>query len=670
MQATLPPMPLKWQLRRDGWVRYDAVHSRGVRVDYPLEEALVFDVEVCIQDGNKYPTLAVAASSKAWYSWASPALVKDTVTADLIPMGPVARLVVGHNVSYDRARVLEEYGRRRTGCAYLDTMSMHISLNGMTSGQRIMWRMHRKDSMGQQPDWVAMTAMNSLKDLARLYCGEELSKEDRNVFVSGSLDDVRADAQAMFAYCARDVEVTHRVYGELASRWFKAFGDITFAGMLEMTSAYLPVTPAWNEFIRTTDTLYHRRLGEIQKAMGRLAMQALDDVTSGRVDSAQDPWLVQLDWTLPKGRLRNKDAAHLQDKPRWYRDAYKDGALAITTRSRTAPCLLRLRWLGHPVVFDDEAHSWGYRDPATGGFVKLPHADGDDKSVGSPLAKGFLKDIDAGTLTSEYAEARIALQIAAECSYWVSTQERVKQQLVHQDPVHSWPAIVPLMVSAGTVTRRAVESTWLTASNTKRDRLGSELKAQVQAPPGYKFVGADVDSQELWIAAVIGGYSGRLHCTRARLSTSGVACAAGDAAFAGLHGSTAMGWMALRGTKGQGTDVHSRTAALVGIDRDTAKIFNYGRIYGAGIKFAEKLLLQHNRGMSADEAHAKATHLYENTKGSRWYTIPLKVAEAIIRDGKCKWGLHKEDEDVWWCVRLGVAQRWAYGGVRVGGDGI
>ena len=34
--------------------------------------------------------------------------------------------------------------------------------------------------------------------------------------------------------------------------------------------------------------------------------------------------------------------------------------------------------------------------------------------------------------------------------------------------------------------------------------MGSELKAMVQAPHGYHFVGADVDSQELWIASVLG----------------------------------------------------------------------------------------------------------------------------------------------------------------------
>ena len=38
----------------------------------------------------------------------------------------------------------------------------------------------------------------------------------------------------------------------------------------------------------------------------------------------------------------------------------------------------------------------------------------------------------------------------------------------------------------------------------QEDRVGSEQKSMIQAPPGYHFVGADVDSQELWIAALLG----------------------------------------------------------------------------------------------------------------------------------------------------------------------
>lgn len=96
---------------------------------------------------------------------------------------------------------------------------------------------------------------------------------------------------------------------------------------------------------------------------------------------------------------------------------------------------------------------------------------------------------------------------------------------------HGLGAIIPKLIPSGTISRRAVEDTWLTASNPKSSRLGSELKAMVRAPPGTKLVcyfwsrarlwpgrtsvtlsflwsppkvGADVDSQELWIAAVLG----------------------------------------------------------------------------------------------------------------------------------------------------------------------
>lgn len=47
---------------------------------------------------------------------------------------------------------------------------------------------------------------------------------------------------------------------------------------------------------------------------------------------------------------------------------------------------------------------------------------------------------------------------------------------------------------------------WLVplAMDVQDTRVGSELKAMVRSPPGYHMVGADVDSQELWIAAVLG----------------------------------------------------------------------------------------------------------------------------------------------------------------------
>jgi DNA polymerase gamma 1 len=145
----------------------------------------------------------------------------------------------------------------------------------------------------------------------------------------------------------------------------------------------------------------------------------------------------------------------------------------------------------------------------------------------------------------------------------------------------------------GTITRRAVENTWLVASNAKANRVGSELKSMIRAPSGYCFVGADVDSQELWIASLVG-----------------------DAQF-GIHGGNAIGFMTLEGTKAAGTDLHSKTAKILGISRNDAKVFNYGRIYGAGPKFASRLLQQSNPNLSDQQSLEIAMRLYKETKGSK-----------------------------------------------------
>lgn len=79
--------------------------------------------------------------------------------------------------------------------------------------------------------------------------------------------------------------------------------------------------------------------------------------------------------------------------------------------------------------------------------------------------------------------------------------------------------------------------------------------------------------------------------------------------------------MTLQGKKSQGTDLHSCTADAVGISREHAKVFNYGRIYGAGQPFAERLLMQFNHRLSQNEAASKARQMYALTKGLRRYNI-------------------------------------------------
>lgn len=259
-------------------------------------------------------------------------------------------------------------------------------------------------------------------------------------------------------------------------------------------------------------------------------------------------------------------------------------------------------------------------------FFKLPHKDGNENNVGSPFSKDFLSKMEDGTLQAgrRGTNATRALEINKMMSFWRNAQKRISSQKVvwlrkaelprtvrrHDDfdEEGQYGAILPQVITAGTVTRRAVEPTWLTASNARKDRVGSELKAMVQVPPGYHLVGADVDSQELWIAAILG-----------------------EAQFAGMHGCTAFGWMTLQGKKSQGTDLHSRTADAVGISREHAKVFNYGRIYGAGQPFAERLLMQFNHRLSQQEAASKARQMYALTKGLRRYQLS-EEGEWLVKE--------------------------------------
>ncbi|KIK52080.1 hypothetical protein GYMLUDRAFT_100859 [Collybiopsis luxurians FD-317 M1] len=358
--------------------------------------------------------------------------------------------------------------------------------------------------------------------------------------------------------------------------------------------------------------------------------------------------------------------------PKWYWDLTKPkkgsspGSLDITIRNRFSPLLLKMSWHGFPLFYSRE-HGWIFRVPLTPEsevdsaakqklkrstplsfydpddqhlanaidyeFYKLPHKDGDSANVGSPLAKSFLKYAMDGVLRSSAGdELKELVDVGVQCSYWISARDRILNQMVKWEDEESsmgfpltppssteeldraqkeltdiaaalgedfvenprekkWGIIIPQVITMGTVTRRAIEKTWLTASNAKKNRVGSELKAMVRAPPGYAIVGADVDSEELWISSCMG-----------------------DAQF-GMHGATAIGWMTLEGTKSAGTDLHSKTASILGISRDQAKVFNYSRIYGAGMRHAMSLLQQGNPNMTQEEAQKLAENLYASTKG-------------------------------------------------------
>ncbi|KYN34859.1 DNA polymerase subunit gamma-1 [Trachymyrmex septentrionalis] len=709
----IPKMPTQW-LFKEGWTRYTA-DGTAESIDYPLEDGLIFDVEVCMKQGP-LPTLATAVSDKAWYSWVSNSLAQNiSQTFDtqlftpnmLIPIESSKeeyghrlnqhqkkpKIIVGHNVSYDRSRIKEQYWLNSTGTRFLDTMSLHVCVSGLNSYQRSLLLSKKVGS--EKEIWQSTTSLNSLIEVHKLYCGYEISKEARNLFVEGTLENIKDNFNMLMSYCASDVVATHNILRKLFPLFQERFPHpVTLAGMLELSSAYLPVNSNWQRYLEESESTFDDLNYEAKFTLAKRA----DAVCHLMHDEKykKDLWMWDQDWSTQNIKMKSKISK--------IKAANVETNIIEKTKEHTSmqvvPKLLNLTWEKYPLHYIKD-HGWGilvpYRnDPdietklplenllaqcplpapslsrdssddamatlsidvqndlhktefwrfkkkqnklydeiykGTGVwcnididnccyFFKLPHKDGANFNVGNPLAKDFLNKFSENVLAGLDVSAAEVLKIARMLSYWRNNRDRIMSQLVIWLDNNSLPnnvkrtkrymrygAIIPQVIVSGTLTRRAVEPTWMTASNAHVERIGSELRCMVQAPPGYNIVGADVDSQELWIASIIG-----------------------DAHYKRVHGATPFGWMTLIGTKSNGTDMHSVTAKAIGISRDHAKVINYARIYGAGQKFAQRLLKQFNPSMTDAEAISKSRKMFDLTKGKKVFRLKPKFVNDDLED--------------------------------------
>lgn len=443
--------------------------------------------------------------------------------------------------------------------------------------------------------------LRELADSVKQMCDEEVQANAQLAQLDWSSKDIRLD----------ELNALHGVSDESAA---KTTGT-------EPVGAKAMAEPAW--WPKWYWDLYKSATGELQ-------------VT---IRSAIAPILLKISWRgCPLYRSREHGWVFRHDPSDRHKLVTRQTPLAFGTTAdgllqhlaapvevRAAKSKTRIAKAKGSSKADKDAAALVVKAYGTSIFYKVPHSEGESANVGSPFAKSFIAYFEDGTLESRHPDevgrtaARTALELNAQCSYWIAVRDRVHKQMVvwdgQADTTMRYPSgasgarqdkqgeadrkkglILPQVVSMGTVTRRAIENTWLTASNAKKNRVGSELKAMVKAPPGYSLVGADVDSEELWICSVMG-----------------------DAQF-GIHGATAVGWMTLEGTKALGTDLHSKTASILGTSRNQAKVFNYSRIYGAGIKHATHLLLKANPSVSNEEATQKAKELYMATKGQNTHT--------------------------------------------------
>lgn len=214
--------------------------------ELPKSEDVIFDIEV-LHKVSPYPVFAIAASEYAWYAWCCTGLIDGSMKPahELITFGHPddKRLIVGHNVSYDRARIKEEYRFEASAFGFVDTMSLHCAVGGLSSQQRPQWLKFKKEEQQSQidtkeveNDWLLNSSMNSLNHVAKLYLGKSINKSARDAF-KGTMEQISPQDkfQELMNYCAEDVEITHQIHSVLLPKFLqKCSHPISFAGFLHM----------------------------------------------------------------------------------------------------------------------------------------------------------------------------------------------------------------------------------------------------------------------------------------------------------------------------------------------------------------------------------------------------------------------------------------------------
>ncbi|CAB60771.1 DNA-directed DNA polymerase [Caenorhabditis elegans] len=684
---------------KTGWTRYPFSTSEPPEtIDFPRDSILFFDIELVVRDGT-LPTLAIALGRDAWYGWCSDRLIYESeipeipTKADLIPIGEIGmeKVIIGHNVGFDRARCREAYQSiNGSKIRFMDTMSMSIPMYGMADHQQSLYEMYDVETNDSHSDWMnawkGRVSKNSLVAVHdHLYPDKAINAEGfskktmRASFVKDPIEQIREDFQPLMSYCARDNILCAEIYFRLWPEFIKRFPHpATLSGMLNMGNVYLPINSYWKMFYeKNVQTCEQKKTAATRKIIesARLVAKRLDDEGEEIGPEKNDVWMWHHDWTF------NQKQSNFE----WFNKLFKARSFVnlsldevdshhIALKSHLIPAIFGFVFGPFP-LFKTRSKGWGFlvpnwkpvekalQDPnfheidakidfkpdsavkkfplrsfyetvqnnvymlgelpispdrkgfeldeaGLVRFYQLDHPSGEG-NVGDPLTKHFAKDLKELVLRptryEEYFD--VVLDSIQTTQFWTSYSDRYCSEVAIWSPEATWRtaenlemidgAIAAAVVPAGTISRRSVHKLWVTLTNQSTGHvIGTGIKAMVQAPAGYRLVGADVDSQEQWLAALYGDASAEKRLPLEKR----------------VAGKTAFSNMMLAGSKSDNTDLHSVVASQLKISRNHAKVLNYARLYGSGETHAGKHLMRVG-GLKQSEAESTASQLFKLTKG-------------------------------------------------------
>jgi DNA polymerase gamma 1 len=298
-----------------GWTRYTFVNDRWVteKVPHPLEKAYTFDTETFVT-GGAFPVIGTALSEEAAYVWLAkemcdPSLPVDEWTQhDLIPLSH-GSFIVGHNISYDRVRARNGYTLNQTEPEnfYFDTLSAHIAVSGLASGQRWLYVLSGKDperlteqekkKLRFRPRWANEGSTNSLVNVynfhvaaVREYFGEEVhhmkdaDKEIRDVFVKATEMHQLANRRDLLEYAMLDAFYTSELFQALWRKYLESTpSKVALAGHMFLNGSRIPVSTDWPKWIDQVEKVFAKHNHEMSEICHELIQKYVNE------------WRVELD---------------------------------------------------------------------------------------------------------------------------------------------------------------------------------------------------------------------------------------------------------------------------------------------------------------------------------------------------------------------------------------
>lgn len=309
---------MKILIGKTGWFKWNSMNKNWEEAaDGPTDKVIIFDIETCPQI-SQFPLLASAYGQSGWYIWIQSEDIYNNNSSNqrsdlnrLIPLKhPI--LVIGHHVAFDRARIRNEYTLERGNCRFLDTLSMHCAVAGLSSQQRCLWQERKKrmsmiekegeifeesedfhnesaedqDINQSTEKWGSRSSLNNLSDALQLHCNRKLDKSVRDdiLLKSTSSEEIYSNLPEILTYCAKDVEATAQLFSVLFPKFLKKSPHpVTFTALLEMGSFVLPtVNEDWQRYIRDCDALYDEATQSIEIELNKAVEETVNEGLKGK----------------------------------------------------------------------------------------------------------------------------------------------------------------------------------------------------------------------------------------------------------------------------------------------------------------------------------------------------------------------------------------------------